>query len=209
MIIHPVPVCSTPLHNQVFELCLRSAFWNIHTRGPNKINWQCTNFQVFSEIQDIDLLSSSPHGDIYMCRSINRYFQKSSQRGYITSQTTPIFDPWTYYETFWHFWNQIYIISTAFLGSKNEQKEENMMSCTRLYVEHRAYRDTDGPRKENSPSEEPTKLLVLLSGYLSPKLSVFITTDQLARSGLMIMETDSLGGWELENDTNNFGRSYL
>ena len=68
------------------------------------------------------------------------------------------------------------------------------MSCTRLYVEPRSYRDTDGPRKENNPSEEPNKLLVLLSGYLSPKLSVFITTDQLARSGLMIMETDSLGG---------------
>ena len=35
-------------------------------------------------------------------------------------------------------------------------------------------------------------------------MSVSITTNQLARSGFMVMENDSLGGWERDNDTYNF-----
>ena len=55
------------------------------------------------------------------------------------------------------------------------------------------------------PSEEHPKLSVLFHSSRYPKLSTSITTDQLARYGLIAAETDSLGGQEPENDTNNFG----
>ena len=47
------------------------------------------------------------------------------------------------------------------------------------------------------------------SGSRPPKLSVSVTTDQLARSGLIAVETDSLGGREPENENDNFGRCSL
>ena len=50
------------------------------------------------------------------------------------------------------------------------------------------------PRKEKDPSEERPKFSVSLSGSRPPKLPVSITTDHLACSGLMVMESDSLGG---------------
>ena len=53
------------------------------------------------------------------------------------------------------------------------------------------------------------KLLVSLSGSRPPKLSVSIAINQLARSGLVAVETDSLGGGEQENDTDNFSRCSL
>ena len=68
------------------------------------------------------------------------------------------------------------------------------------------YRDPHGPRKEKDPSERWLKLLVLFSGYRSSKLSFSITTNQLARLGLIAGENDSLGGREPENETENFGR---
>ena len=43
-------------------------------------------------------------------------------------------------------------------------------------------------------SEERSKLSVLFSGSRSPKLSLSIATDQLARSWLIAGENDSLGG---------------
>ena len=63
------------------------------------------------------------------------YCQKSKQRKYITSQTAPVFGPWTYYETLWPFCTRIYIFSTVFLESKKVSKYENIMLCTRIYVE--------------------------------------------------------------------------
>ena len=42
-----------------------------------------------------------------------------------------------------------------------------------------------------------------------PKLLVSVTTDQLARSGLIAGENDSLGGQEPENKTDNFGSLLL
>ena len=59
--------------------------------------------------------------------------------------------------------------------------------------------------KENNPSEECLNLLIFLSNSRSPKLSVSITTDQLALSGLIAGENDSLGGQEPDNETDNFG----
>ena len=60
----------------------------------------------------------------------------SSQRGGITSQTEPIFGPWTQYETFWNFCTRIYISYPAFCRVfKSSKKDENMMSGTRHYVE--------------------------------------------------------------------------
>ena len=61
------------------------------------------------------------------------------------------------------------------------------------------------PRKEKDTSEERPKLSVLFSGSCSPKLPVSITTDHLARSGLISSENDSLGGREPENKTDNSG----
>ena len=61
------------------------------------------------------------------------------------------------------------------------------------YTLCRDYRDPDRPSKENYPSEEWPKLVVSLSSYFSSKLSVSITTDQLARSVLIAGENDSLG----------------
>ena len=58
----------------------------------------------------------------------------------------------------------------------------------------RAYRDTDGQRKDKDPSEERPKLSVSFSSSCSPKLSVSITIDQLARFGLIAVENDSVGG---------------
>ena len=45
------------------------------------------------------------------------------------------------------------------------------------------------------------------SGY--SKLPVSVSTDQLARSGLIAVETDSLGGQEPENETDSFGHCTL
>ena len=59
--------------------------------------------------------------------------------------------------------------------------------------------------KEKDPSEEQPKFLVLFSSSRSTKLSFYITTDKLARSGLITGENDSLGGREPENETDNFG----
>ena len=56
------------------------------------------------------------------------------------------------------------------------------------------------------PSNQCPMLLVSLASSRSPKLSVSIVTDQLARSGLTFSENDSLGERELDNETNNFGR---
>ena len=50
---------------------------------------------------------------------------------------------------------------------------------------------------------------VLFSGSRSPRLSLSITTDQVARSGFIAGENDSLGGREQENKTNNFVRFLL
>ena len=52
-------------------------------------------------------------------------------------------------------------------------------------------------------------LSVSFSGYCTPKLSVSITTYQLARFGLIAMETESLGVREPENDTDDFGHCSL
>ena len=73
----------------------------------------------------------------------------------------------------------------------------------------RSHRDPGGPRKENGHSEERPKLLVLFYGSRSPKLSVSIITDQLARSILIAGENDSLGGLESENKTKTFGHTLL
>ena len=59
------------------------------------------------------------------------------------------------------------------------------------------------------PSEGRQKLWVLFSGSQSPKLLVSIISNQLARSGLIPVENDSLGGRELENKTDNFERCSL
>ena len=50
---------------------------------------------------------------------------------------------------------------------------------------------------------------VSFSGSRSPKLLVSITTDQLARSGLIAGDNDSLRGREPENKIGNFGRCSL
>ena len=73
----------------------------------------------------------------------------------------------------------------------------------------RAYRDPGRIRKEKDPIEERTKLLVLFSISRYPKLPFSITTDQLARSGLISSENDNLGERERENETGNFGRCSL
>ena len=69
----------------------------------------------------------------------------------------------------------------------------------------RYYRDPDGPRKENDPSEERPKLSVLFSGSSYPKLSSSITTDKLARSELIAGNNGSLREQELDTETENFG----
>ena len=63
--------------------------------------------------------------------------------------------------------------------------------------------------KNVRPSEQRPKLSVLFSGSCPPKLSFYITIDQLAHSVMISSENDSLGGQEPENKTNNFGRSSL
>ena len=55
----------------------------------------------------------------------------------------------------------------------------------------RSYSYPDRPKKEKDHSEERPELSVLFSVSSPPKLSVSNTTDQLARSGLMVVETDS------------------
>ena len=77
------------------------------------------------------------------------------------------------------------------------------------YILCRSYRDPDKPRNEKDPSEERPKFLVLFSGSCYPKILVSITTDQLARSGLIAGENDILSGLEPENKTDNFSRSSL
>ena len=52
-------------------------------------------------------------------------------------------------------------------------------------------------------------MIALFSGYRHPKLSVYITTYQLVRSRLIAVETDSLGGQEPWNKTDNFGLFFL
>ena len=69
-----------------------------------------------------------------------------------------------------------------------------------------SYRDPDGPRNEKDTNEERPKLLVLFSGSNYPKLSFSITTDQLARSVLIVSENDSLLGREPQNKIDNFRR---
>ena len=49
----------------------------------------------------------------------------------------------------------------------------------------------------------------MLSGSCPHKLSVSVNTDKLARSGLIVMGTGSLGGGEPDNKTINFGRWLL
>ena len=60
------------------------------------------------------------------------------------------------------------------------------------YTLCRAYRDPKGSRKEKDPSEQRPKLSVLFSRSRSPKLSLSITTDQLAHSGLIAVDSASL-----------------
>ena len=74
------------------------------------------------------------------------------------------------------------------------------------YTLCRYYRESDGPRKENDPSEERLKLSVSFYGSRSPKISFSITTDQLVHSRLIAGENESFGGREQENDIENFGR---
>ena len=52
-------------------------------------------------------------------------------------------------------------------------------------------------------------MLVSFSGSHSLKVSVSITTDQLARSVLIAGGNDILGGRELDNETENIGRCAL
>ena len=52
-------------------------------------------------------------------------------------------------------------------------------------------------------------MLLVFSGYRSPKIPLSITTDQLSRSGLKAGENDSLGGQEPEKNNNKFGRCLL
>ena len=64
------------------------------------------------------------------------------------------------------------------------------------YTLFRVYRDFDGTRKENDPSDERPKLSLLssFSGTRSPKLSFSATTNKLVRYKLIAGENDSLGG---------------
>ena len=77
------------------------------------------------------------------------------------------------------------------------------------YTLCRAYIDPGGPRQEQGPNEERSKLSVSFSGSRSIKLQVSVTTNQLARSRLIAGENDSLGGRESENETDNFSRFLL
>ena len=52
-------------------------------------------------------------------------------------------------------------------------------------------------------------MLVSFYGSLSLKLLVSVTTNRVARSGLISGKNDSLGGREPENETDNFGRCLL
>ena len=58
-----------------------------------------------------------------------------SDRKY-TFSNAPLFPQGTKSEEFWPFYIRIYTIYTAFFLSKKLQKYENMMSCTRLYVDY-------------------------------------------------------------------------
>ena len=62
---------------------------------------------------------------------------------------------------------------------------------------------------EKDPSEEQPKLSVSFYVSRSPKVLFSIITNQLARSGLIAGENESLVGQEPENDTNNSGRFSL
>ena len=58
-------------------------------------------------------------------------------------------------------------------------------------------------------SEERLKLLILFSCSRYPKLSLSVSTDQLAPSGLIACENDSLGIREPENENDNFVRCLI
>ena len=58
-------------------------------------------------------------------------------------------------------------------------------------------------KEGNDPSKKRPQLLVLFSGSHSPKLAISITTDQLAPSVLIAVESASLDELEPENETNN------
>ena len=79
------------------------------------------------------------------------------------------------------------------------------MSCTRICVDPTDTLTSQGIKRYSG--EERPKLSASFYSYRLPKLSVSITTNQLVRSGLMVMETGSLGGQEPENETDSFGRS--
>ena len=67
------------------------------------------------------------------------------------------------------------------------------MSYTRLFV--KPTQTLSGQEKKN-PSDERLKLSFSLSGSHSPKLAPSITTDQLARSGLISVGSASLEEWD-------------
>ena len=82
-----------------------------------------------------------------------------------------------------------------------------MMSCTKLYVD--PIETLTGQGRKNDPSEEQQKFSVSLFGSRSPKLSSSIITNQLARSGSIAGENDSLVVRKPENYTDGFGRCSL
>ena len=82
-----------------------------------------------------------------------------------------------------------------------------MMSCTRIYVEPTETLAGQGRKRILARNSQSCR--VSFSGSCSPKLLVSITTDQLARYGLIADDNDSLGGREPENETDNFVRCSL
>ena len=58
------------------------------------------------------------------------------------------------------------------------------------------------------PSEKCPTLLVSLSGSCPTKLSVSTSINPQRANWSVVVETDSLGGQEPENDTDNFGHHY-
>ena len=58
------------------------------------------------------------------------------------------------------------------------------------------------------PSEKCQNLSVSLSGSRPPKLSVSTYINPKRSNGLVVMETDGLGGQEPDNKTDNFGRHF-
>ena len=95
-------------------------------------------FNNFNLVKKLKLNKFSYGGRKYLLVHLPFKYQcqKSSQSGDIPSLTAPIFGLWTQCQPFWPFlYQDLHNFYSIFHHLQKQQKDENMMSCPRLYVE--------------------------------------------------------------------------